>query len=501
MRKRKASSLMTKVFGEPIQERILLNIGLLQDIATATFKVGDRGETIILGGSDLSTSFVGPGNSYKSTLAFYMFLTVLDRYADIGNIYDSEINMKRQRIVNLSKNMKDLHCYLLEDFDSIINLQSKTNMFSDTWWDKTKEICELNTKSKLIVCDGLRDSKGEQLTMPPILTTMLDSITEAEPAIANDILSKSKVEDASSNMYFMRSGLWKSKMLGELPMYSFKGNNRIFLTAHTGMKSTIGENKYSKPDPMLKELNADEIIKGVSSKFSFLISTVYKNSTASTLKNQATKMPEYPTKTGSMYPSDLSVVKIKILRCKSGATGVISPIVVSQTEGVLPSLTEFHYIKKKEYHPEQGGDYGISGSNVSYSMDLYPSVSLSRTKVRDRIENYDANDENALENDKLRRAINITSELLQLSIYHGNVYDVPPMKDIHERLISFGYDWDELLLTRGWYSPENYNIKDMGKYLSSIDIMNMYNGTYIPFWLDKTKTKVVKENIKKFNGK
>ena len=468
------------IMGESSGEMPLLNIGMLQDIPTATFVKGSKGETVIFGGVDLSTAFTGPGNSYKSTLAMYMFLTLLDRYADLGSIYDSEINMKSQRILNLAKHM-DIHKYLETSFSDVIKLQSKTNMYADEWFNNFKKLCEENEKSKHITF------AGTNVTMPPVLTTLLDSITEAEPKIANDMLNKAKVEDSSTNTYFMRTGLFKTKMVGEIPMYCFKGNNRFILTAHTGQKLGIGENKYSKPDKMLKELKDDEIIKGVSSKFSFLISTVYKNSGASVLKNQSTKLPDYPTADGNMYAVDLSTVTTKILRCKSGATGLLFPIVVSQTEGVLNSLTEFNYIKKKDFHPEVGGDWGISGSVQHYHMDFLPDVSLSRTKIRDLI----------VSNSRLRRAINLSSELLQLSTYHGSVYQVKPTNVIYGDIKNLGYDWDEILDTRGWGHPDNYNVKELGKYLSVVDLLNRSNGDYIPFWLDKEQTKTVKENIKK----
>lgn len=490
-RKRDKNRLnVNEIMGESSKELILLNVGILQDVPTATFKVGDKGETIMLAGLDISTAFVGPGNSYKSTLAFYMFLTILDRYADFGSIYDSEINMKRQRIINLAKSMSNLHGDLEDDFDSVINLQSKSKMFADEWFNNFKKLCEKNATTKPIKCDGLDN------TMINVLVSLMDSITEAEPKISNDMLGKANVEDSSTNTYFMRSGLFKTKMVGEIPTYSFKGNNRFILTAHTGQKLGIGENKYSKPDKMLKELKDDEIIKGVSSKFSFLISTVYKNSGASLLKNQTTKLPEFPTKQGNMYDVDLSIVKIKVLRCKSGATGLTSPIIVSQTEGVLQSLTEFNFIKKKDYHPIQGADYGISGSNTNYHLDILPNINLSRTTIRDKIDGIVGSD-----NKLLVRAINITSELLQMDIYHGNAYKVPKPKELYDKLKEYGYDWNELLDTRGWYHPENYNVKEFGNPLSIVDFINMYHGTYIPFWLEKNKYKEIEEKVKNYVGK
>jgi hypothetical protein len=42
---------------------------------------------------------------------------------------------------------------------------------------------------------------------------------------------------------------------------------------------------------------------------------------------------------------DLNQVSLRQLRGKSGMTGFVLNLIVSQTEGVLPSLSEFHYLK------------------------------------------------------------------------------------------------------------------------------------------------------------
>ena len=116
--------------------------------------------------------------------------------------------------------------------------------------------------------------------------------------------------------------------------------------------------------------------------FLFLTNLLWQTVSSSTLNNQTTKGPEFP-KTRDRVDEvsfDLNVVTIKLVRNKSGASGYSFDLIVSQTEGVLPTLTEFYYVK-------ENGRYGMDGNDRNYSMTLYPDVSLSRTTVREKIDN------------------------------------------------------------------------------------------------------------------
>jgi hypothetical protein len=93
-------------------------------------------------------------------------------------------------------------------------------------------------------------------------------------------------------------------------------------------------------------------------------------------------------------------------------------LVVSQTEGVLASLTEFNYVKDNDR-------FGIEGTLTSYNMILYPDVKIQRTTVR-----------NLLDTDPmLRRAVKITADLLQIKTYYKDLpFNVPDVKELYEKL-------------------------------------------------------------------
>ena len=153
------------------------------------------------------------------------------------------------------------------------------------------------------------------------------------------------------------------------------------------------------------------------------------------------------------------------MRGKNGLTGYTVEIVVSQSEGVLPSLTEFHYLKKRKF--------GFTGNDRSYVLDLYPDCSLSRTTIRDKLD----------EDQRLARAMNITAEIMQIKEYwptfDKDLWCEP--KVLYEDLKKMGYDWNVLLDTRGWWTLQND--KQPIPYLSTMDLFRMRKGLYKPYWM------------------
>ena len=153
------------------------------------------------------------------------------------------------------------------------------------------------------------------------------------------------------------------------------------------------------------------------------------------------------------------------LRSKSGPTGLPFELVISQSEGVHVGLTEFNYIRSMDR-------FGLGGHDRSYYLELLPEVALSRTTIRGKIDS----------NPRLQRALEITSELCQIThLWH----DVPKdklctPKQLYEDIKAKGYDWDELLDTRAWWTFDDYDHPI--KRLTTMDLLNMRLGEYTPYW-------------------
>jgi hypothetical protein len=179
--------------------------------------------------------------------------------------------------------------------------------------------------------------------------------------------------------------------------------------------------------------------------------------------------------------TDLQELTLINVRSKSGPTGHTFKLIVSQTEGLLPSLSEYHYLRSRK---DKFGLEGPEGVHKDYRLALYPDVVLKRTTVRDVIDT----------DERLQRALEITSELGQIYDYWSDFprNEMVEPKELYERLKVMGYDWNLLLDTRGYWTFDHYDSEL--RPLSTMDLINMYHGRYIPFWYpDKEKLKVKKE--------
>lgn len=452
-----------------------INVGCLMDIPTGYLMEGNKKETFINGGLGPITAIVGAGNNFKSTILHYMLLSAASKVREATETtmvtYDTEMNMSLDRLESLASNFDNLKGNVITGEKPIWVITDKqvpgndfaleVNNYTDA------KVADKNSKTTFQSFTNPYDKKMLNLNIPTFIE--IDSLSEFEAKSSMEILSKD-LDSSETNMFAMKQGLFKSKFISTVPVMATESNTYFLFTAQLGEKSDMrsGPAMFTQPPKELQFLRQGEHIKGVSPKFFFLTHVAMYAHTASLLVNQGTKLAEYPLEDESQK-SDLNIVRLTQLRNKNGPSGYTVSIIVSQSEGVLPSLTEFHYIK-------ENNRFGLDGSNIAYHLDLYPTVNLSRTTVRSKL-NTDS---------KLRRAVNITAELHQLKIFQTQYKDYfCTPKELYEDLKKLGYDWDILLDTRGYWTINQYDNKI--PFLSTIDLLKMRKGEYHPYFLDKDK--------------
>lgn len=467
--------------------KIMINLGATLDIPTGTFIEGRRGEHILNAGLAPLTGIVGIGNNFKSTVMHYMFLTAMSRMSlpnavSRGSTYDTEVNIHEWHLSEMIQRQVEFNGEdILQTGRWVIT--DKTMYSGNEWYKEEKAFLESKLKNaKHITVDTPfwnRDRSGPLQMMMPTFSEV-DSFTEFETDDVIEMQHKNDLGESGGNTIHMRQGLAKLRFLMEAPRLNAGTYNYLLMTAHIGKESTMQNAgpAGSVPIVKLKHLKNGDKIKGTTDKFTFITHNCWHCFNATPLINQGTKAPEYPrdSNDNTNLDTDLNTVKIRNLRSKSGASGMEQVLIVSQEEGVLPSLTEFHYIKEMDR-------YGLEGSAISYSLSLYPDVKLGRTTVRGKI------DQDA----RLRRALNITAEMCQMDeLWHTlpeGLLCTP--KQLYDDLKAMGYDWDVLLDTRGWWSlDENHPVP----FLSSMDLLRMRQGLYRPYWYDaviKAKTGAV----------
>jgi len=459
---------------------IYYNVGSYFDIPTANIVIGSKGETILNGGINRIFSIIGSGNNYKSTILHYMMLaaanTVFATAKTAMTTFDTEVNITLDRLDYFAGKFKYIPTDPITDAQ-VWSVTDKSLMPANKWATEINKYVKAKIGDKNSYADFtafVNPYTKKPLRLPLPTFVEIDSLSEFEGEASMDMLSND-LEDSSTNTFAMKQGMFKHKFLSQLPRLSGSSNTVFMLTAHIGktIDMATGPAKYRQPSKQLQYLKSGDVIKGVTNKFNYLVNggSIFAH-TASKLINQSTKLPEYPLPNTENDPNELNVVKLTQLRSKNGASGYTLNTIISQYDGVLMELSQFHYIK-------ENGRYGLNGSVQHYELDMRPGVKLSRTTVRSKIDN----------DPKLAKAVQFTSDLLQLHTYHRHLSDMDLLctpKELYDDIKKLGYDWDVLLDTRNWMTVDQYSDK-VQPFLSIVDLLKMRKGIYKPYWLGGKK--------------
>lgn len=480
-----------------------LPVGGTLDIPTAAFIMGTKGQLIMNGGLGPLSGVVGKPHMFKSTIAksmlYLAWLKVISSFKSSVLMYDTEMTVVEQHqkdiinyyinhcndLENLSQN-KELLDELLRDRDIVFT--NKVKYSGDEYFELLKKILkaknpESNRKKDddlpepmqfIDTCFPTRDGKSFLRMLPPTFGDV-DSVTEFTTKADEEMQNDHELGDAQANPAFMKQGLNKQRFLMGLPSLLANSNHYMMMTAQVGKEISMQTGPMpTAPQKQLSAMKNGDVLKGVSSKFVSLANVCWQAEKTSPCLmthriEDGLRYPLYETK-GNKFDNDLYEVEFLNIRNKNGPTGYKLTLLVSQSKGLLPDLTEFHYIRSN--------DWGFNGNQQNYQLVLLPEVSLSRTTIRKKLETVPM----------LQRAVNILSEMLQIKHFHQGWwidYGCEP-QELYEGLKKLGYDWDELLKTRGWYSfDENHPIKE----LSTIDMLRMLKGEYIPYWMDSETKK------------
>lgn len=304
----------------------------------------------------------------------------------------------------------------------------------------------------------------------------IDSFSKFIVSAVSEMYAKNAIGDSKVNTDAMTNGKAKNQLFNQLPQICAKTSTYMILTAHVG--DIIQIEMYPTDKRNLSHMKKDTVLKGVSGGFYSLPNNVFSIESNKPLVNKE-KMPLYPidNSTAIEGDTDLRILEVINLRGKGGITGLPFHLIVSQTEGILPSLSEFHYCREN--------DWGIGGNNINYFVELCPDIKLSRTTVRKKL----------MDNPALQRAVEIQSEMLQLiQFQRWNLGDyVVTPAELYADLKVMGYDWDIILNnTRGyWMFEEDEQFSDK-KFLSTYDLLRMRKSEYKPYWMtDEEKAKIV----------
>lgn len=458
--------------------KVLYNVGSLMDLPTGFYVKGMKGENIVNGGMGSLVAIVGKPNVFKSTIAHYMILSAASKIAASGispyiNTYDTEMNIHPDRLRYFSNRFEEFQKVDIID-EGIWNITDSTKHLGNEWFKLLKDFLKgekLKNAKKYIMPTPFmgRDGKAIQTMFPTF--GEVDSLTKFVTADVEEMQNKNQLGDSGGNTIFMRQGLAKARLIMELPILCNGAAHYTIATAHVGQENTMGVPQHQLPTKKLQHMRQGEKIKGAPDDFFFLTNSLWQAVSSSLAIVKETRGALYPRTRAQdgEVTTDLNLVTIKLLRNKSGPSGYSVPLLISQTEGVLPSLSEFHYIKENDR-------FGLDGNNTSYKLTLYPTVTIMRTTVRE-----------LLDSDKLmRRAVKITADILQIKeLYKELPLEIPTMQQLYDKLEK-QYGWDILLNTRDYWTFDQYENKV--PFLSTLDLIEMHHDKYVPYWIKAKKT-------------
>ena len=464
---------------DPIQ--VYLPIGFGFDVPTGTWVKGFHNESVLLGGLGALTGVVGRPNKFKTTLGEAMVFSAMARLFTTSETtlseYDTESNKQPSRLKHLAGMISEIFKDRPVFEEGIFSLTNKGLMPGDVWFEELKGFIEQKIEHhKEIQVKTVFPGWGgkEPVSIPMPTFGIVDSISNFSTTDVDNISKNNALGDSGANMIHARQGLAKQRLMMEAPTLAVRGSHYMLFTAHVGEKLDLNASPYAPvPQKKLQYLPQGDKIKGVTDAFLYLLHNCW-HVVSSNLMVTKDKEAEYPRDSDDRFEgdTDLNEVIVQQLRGKGGQSGIRIPVVISQTDGVLPSLSEFNYIKKSER-------FGLGGNMQNYYVELLPDVKLSRTTVRGKLER----------DPLLQRAVNICSEICQIQHYQRsfNRFFKEP-KQVYEILKQKGYDWDLLLRTRGWWTVDDE--KNPVPRLSTMDILRMCLDKddpehYHPYWYPK----------------
>lgn len=449
-----------------------LNLGCLFDIPTGKYMTGRFGESLLSGGLAHATGICGRGNTFKSAIEAFMLERPMDRYPrSAGTFYCTEITAQLPRLQGFLNNyatdsMKGVDLTHCERF----RFTDKTEYNGTAWYEMIKTVTESRAKRQkadLSVTPFL-DRDGSNIEIINPLMVGIDSLSLFTTEAVDKMQDNNAIGDSGRNMEAMSDGRTKTQMLMELPTLTAKQGLYVLMTAHMGDKHHL--DPYAPKTKKLSHMNVNITLKNVPEKFTLLPNNVWWIMGSDVLKNQTTKAPEFPRDASDAMAgdTDLQLLTLTNLRGKGGPSGLPFELIVSQEEGLKIGLSEFYYLKTYDR-------FGIEGNDRNYQLALCPDINLSRTTIRRKID----------ESPRLQRALEISSELCQMrNLWHhlpAGFLCTP--QELFKDLKDQGYDWDQLLATRGWWTSDNE--KHPIPFLSTMDMLNMRAKLYRPYWMKK----------------
>lgn len=437
--------------------RPYLNTGTMYDLHTGVYVPGTHGGMILNGGFTSTNAFVGRPKMFKSTELFSLLMRCMNIYpTSEAAISDTESAQKKERVVQLAPNANH------EDLEKRITLTVPVDTSAEEFFEMVKKIAEDKIKH---IADYTIDSpildpkKGTPVKMLIPTFVVYDSWSKMMSSFMMTTLDTKQVGSSDTNMIYMKDGNIKKMIMVQLPNLAAKAGIYFLLSAHVGNKFEL--DKYAPTPKDVPNMKSTDKLKEVGSDFNFVISNSSEMRKVVVLQDDSKEEALYPT-IGSTN-TELYEVNSVLLSCKNAASNTVLTNIVSQKQGILSDLSNYHYIRTNEY-------FGLIGNKVTHKPAM-TDVSVGRTKIREK-----------LNDPEVCRAIQILSEMCYIQNNWSTVgssidFMMKPEVLVEKLLGSDSATIKDILQSRGYWTYDKNNLQP---YMSTYDVLAIAQGKYKP---------------------
>lgn len=431
------------------------NTGTMFDIHTGVFVPGTHGGMVLNGGLSSSNAFMGRPQMFKSTEMLSYVVRAMGLYPGSEcMIDDTEYSLKKSRIIQFSpfNNHADL------DPRIIITTPEVTSAEEFVAWIKEVGEAKLKEREKYTVQSMILDpktGKPQRILLPTFVG--IDSWSKLSSQSMQATFDTQVLGSSATNMVYMRDGNIKKMIMTQIPMLAAKYGMVFFVSAHVGEKYEL--NPYAQSPKVLQHMKSTEKPKEVGADFNFLISNSIEMRAVSLLRNPDKDDALYPTEGSSSV--ELNEVTSILVRCKNCPSGSQLPMVVSQHQGILSELSNYHYLRENKY-------FGLLGNQVTHKPAM-TDVAVGRTKIREK-----------LVNPEVARALEILAQMCYINENWSTVgaevdYTMKPEVLAEKLLTSDTATTKDILQSRGYWT---YDKENKQPYMSTYDVLAIAQGIY-----------------------
>lgn len=428
------------------------NTGTLYDYLVGRAVIGHDGKWYIDGGlGAFITGFLGKPNQYKSTTLGSFVSRSLGYYKESDSVcFDSERSLTKDldRIARFSQ-------------ENVVDISLQMKVFNDddlnaTFVDNTiTEICKLKEEHKkdMMVEIPLLDPNTGKLARVYIPTfVIVDSLSYLKTKMSSEIMALG-LDDPKILTMYMAEGGQKTILIRKLRDLCESYGIVVVCSAH--LDGTIAMNSAIPQAKELQHMKQGEKMKYVGAAFDRLTNNLVQVTGATILKDPSNE-PLYGG--DGCRSGDLNEVSLLVQRCKSGASGSMLPFVVSQSDGLLSDVTNYHFLRNNDY-------FGLNGSNQKHQPFLKPDTTISRNTFRDM----------AGASYELRRAIELSAQWLFIRTF-WNTKNMPmdlsmdPKVLFDKLMANKSIKVNDILNTSGVWT---YTKKPERPYMSIFDVVEL----------------------------